>query len=331
MRPFAAPLLLALVVPSTIPSHRPVLGERPSLKVARVPLDATDPGRRRLGRLTYLGGVRLTSRDPAFGGFSALHVADDRFTLLSDGGNLVRFRMGGDWVPREVRFADLPDGPGIGFRKRDRDSEALAVDPATGTAWVAFEHHNALWRYAPGFARAPGSARPPAMARWPRGGGPEAMVRLADGRFLVIAESATPKGRRDARRVLRFAGDPVATRRPPDELAYVPPPGYDPTEVAELPDGRLLVLNRRFAIPGLFTAKLALLDLRAAKPGAIVHGAELATFAAPVQHDNFEAMAVTRENAETILWIASDDNGEFWEQSLLMKFRLDLPAVPKAP
>ena len=72
---------------------RPVLGDRPEIRAEPVLLDASDPGRVRVGALTYLGGLALTSRDPAFGGFSAMRVMGDRFTLLSDGGNIVDFRM----------------------------------------------------------------------------------------------------------------------------------------------------------------------------------------------------------------------------------------------
>ena len=58
-------------------------------------------------------------------------------------------------------------------------------------------------------------------------------------------------------------------------------------------------------------------------------GQEIATFTAPVTRDNFEALAVTQEAGATILWIASDDNLLPIQQSLLMKFRLDLPAKQK--
>jgi hypothetical protein len=110
---FALPLsvLLLLTVTASGIEPRPVLGDRPEIRAVSVPLDATDPDRRRVGALRYLGGVALTSPDSAFGGFSAMRVVGDRFTLLSDGGNLVDFRMGPDLRPHEVRFADLP-GPG---------------------------------------------------------------------------------------------------------------------------------------------------------------------------------------------------------------------------
>src|SRR4051812_40315631 len=77
-------------------------GEEPGLffdgkarmSATRVPLDSADPARVGVGALTYLGGVRLTSPQASFGGFSSMQVLGDRFTLLSDGGHIVQFRMG---------------------------------------------------------------------------------------------------------------------------------------------------------------------------------------------------------------------------------------------
>ncbi len=327
---FAVPLssLLMLTVTASGIEPRAVLGDRPEIVATPVPLDPSDPARTKLGALTYLGGLVLHSGDPAFGGFSAMRVTGDTFTLLSDGGNLVTFRMGADLRPREWRFADLP-GPGTGAIKRHRDSESLTWDPATGRAWVGFENRNAIWRYDSSLTRAERSVQPAAMADWSIAGGAEAMVRLRSGQFLVLSETARPPGRPDARILLRFASDPTEKAPPPERLAYVPPANYDPTDMAELPDGRLLILNRRLSLAGLFTARLVLLDMHAVRAGQAIRGVELARFERPVQHDNFEALAVTREGADTIVWIVSDDNGEFWEQSLLLKFRLGPRASEK--
>ena len=320
----AVPLsvLLLLTVTSSGREPRAILGDRSVMWAKPVLLDASDPARRRVGGLTYLGGLALTSPDPAFGGFSAMRVAGERFTLLSDGGNIVDFRMGPDLQPRDVRFADLP-GPGTGALKRHRDSESLAWDPQTGQAWVGFENSNAIWRYDATLAHAQRHVKPDAMADWSIAGGAEAMVRLRNGHFVVFSETARPKGLRDARIVLRFAGDPTETKGAPLSFAYVPPAGYDPTDAAELPDGRLLVLNRRLSLPGLFTAKISVIDIRGVRAGGVVRGVEIASFERPLLHDNFEALAITQEGEDTIVWIASDDNGEFWEQSLLLKFRLE--------
>ncbi len=304
---------------------RTPLGDDPVMRAMPVPLVPGEPGRTTVGRLRYLGGVRLTSPDLGFSGFSALSVAGDRFTLLSDRGNVVRFRMGKDWRPFDIRFADLAIGPGASAFKGDRDSESLTRDPATGAFWIGYESTNSIFRYDSEFRESPGRVYPRAMKRWPQNGGPESMVRLADGRFLVLGETARPRGGPiDQREILLFPSDPTQGKPEPIHLAYVPPEGYDPSDGALLPDGRLLVLVRRFALRTLFTVKIELVDIRGARAGQVLRGTEIADFSPPYQHDNFEGLAVQREGDSLAVWMISDDNEQWWQQTLLLKFRLDL-------
>jgi hypothetical protein len=326
LRPAIALLsfLILLGLPSSGREGRDTFGRVPRMTVERVAIDPRDPAHVRIDALTYLGGIRLKSPDHAFGGFSSMQIRGNRFTLLSDGGTFIRFRMGDDWQPRDLAFGDLPDGPGTGWLKADRDSESMVSDPATGRIWVGFENYNAIWRYDDGLTRAERSARPPAMRSWSSSGGPESMVRMGDGRFVVISETSRPKGSRIGREALLFAGDPTAPGTEPIRFTYMPPnERYDPSDAVELPDGRMIVLNRRFAVRDLFSVKLSLIDPRTIRPGAVVRGTEIATIAAPLLHDNYEALAVTREGDDTILWMASDDNQQFWEWSLLLKFRIE--------
>lgn len=320
----AIPLVLLLVPQWSVDPRLPLYDGTPRVTFSRVPLDAKDPTRRTVGALTYLGGIRLRSDDPAFGGFSAMHVAGDRFTMLADGGLGYSFTMGRDLVPRLGRAWEVPDGPGTGWTRSDRDSESLAIDPGSGRAWVGYEHANEIWRYAPGFTRVEANRAPRRMRDWPLNGGAEAMVRLRSGRFVVFAESERVKG--GARRALAFDRDPTDPQARSLAFAYRPPAGYSPTDAAELPDGRLLVLNRNLTLRQGFTAVVTVVDLRGMKPGALLNGREVARLAPPLIHDNFEAMAVTREGAGTIVWIASDDNPPtFFQRTLLLKFRLELP------
>lgn len=327
--PLLFSVLLLLPVSSADEYIRPMLGGSAPMRATPVALDPDDPAARRAGALVYLGGLKLESDDRAFGGFSAIDVDGDRFTLLSDAGNIVRFRMGGDLRPFALSYGDLAQGPGTGWRKWDRDSESLLRDPASGRMWIGFERFNAIWRYGPALEKAERHAQPAAMADWPVGGGPEAMVRLSRGAFVVISESARMKGGNGARVALLFALDPTEPGPPPLRFGYVPPRGYSPVDATELPDGRLLVLNRDFSPLALFTAKLTVVDLKGLAEGRIVRGREIATLAAPLLHDNFEGIAITREKGETIVWIVSDDNSQFWERSLLLKFRLTLPSEPE--
>jgi hypothetical protein len=312
-------LAVLLGVPGWAGQERlPLWGPAPQLSFQRVPLDASDPRRTRLGALTYLGGLHLTSDDVGFGGFSSMSVVGTRFLLLSDGGLTLRFNMNDDFVPRDARFGALPDGPASGWSRIDRDAEALTLHPATGQAWVAFENHNSIWRYSPGLRRAEAHHAPTAMRRWWRNGGPEAMVRLRSGRFVVIAEGAGFRKSRDTRDMLVFDGDPTDPDQRVVLRSYRPPAGFSPTGAAEMPDGRLLVLNRAVSLRDGFIAQLTLLDLTNGR------GRQLARFEAPVLHDNFEGLAVTREGRDLILWILSDDNASWGQRTLLLKFKLEL-------
>lgn len=331
MRLLLSILLVLLLVPgyATVPPA-PRLAAKGRMTVRPVMLDTHNPQRRQVGRLTWLGGVALASDDPAFGGFSSMRIAGDRFTLLSDGGNFIDFRMGKSWRIGDLHFGNLPDGPGTGWQKEDRDSESMTSDPATGQIWVGFEYYNAIWRYSAGFGHAEARARPIDMARWPKATGPESMIRLRDGHFIVFAERAHwPHDHAHAARW--FDTDPTTNPSSGFRFDYLPPKHYDPSDAVELPNGDLLVLNRRFQLPYDFTAILTIVPRAGIAPGKTVTGVPIAAFAAPLIHDNFEALAVTREGNDTIVWMASDDNQSMLERSLLLKFRLDAPETRKAP
>lgn len=273
---------------------------------------------RRVGLLEPVGGLVLSGDAPAFGGFSAMVVRNGRATLLSDGGNIVSFAIRRGEV-RDLRAGFLPGGPGTGWRKWDRDSESLAVDPATGRLWVGFERANAIWRYAPGFTRAEAWQRPAEMRRWSTNSGPESLVRFADGSFLTIAERASRKRPREA---VLFAGDPAEAGTRAVRFSYRPPTGYDPSDAVELPGGDVLVLNRRYRPPLRFAAKLALVPRAAIRADAVVTGREVATLRWPVLGENAEGLAVTRERGRTMLWIVTDNDSMWLRRTLLLKFRL---------
>lgn len=324
MRIVSSVLLLLLFLPSYSGEARLTFWPtRFDVRAEPVDLDWRNPARKQLGALTYLGGVRLTSSVHGFGGFSAMRVVGDRFTLVSDGGNFVRFRLDRDWRIHDVDSGALVAGPGSGWSKLDRDTESLTHDPATGTVWVGYEYTNQIWRYDAALRRGRG-VKPRGMAWWPGNGGAESLVRLRDGSFLVFAETVrgAVKGTRQA---LWFPTDPLRSPEHGFRFSYRAPLKFAPTDAAELPDGRILLLNRRASFAAGFTAALTIIDRSAIRAKAIVTGREIARFAAPVLHDNFEALAVTREGDDTILWIASDDNQLALQRSLLLKFRLNDP------
>ncbi|UVO55363.1 esterase-like activity of phytase family protein [Sphingomonas sp. SUN039] len=302
-------------------SLSPVVHEDVTIVSTPVTLQPDDPARTRAGQLTLLAGWKLTSRSHQFGSWSALSIDGDRITAIGDYGSVLRFRLTSFGRAVEARIDPLPGGCGRQDDKRQRDSESLSRDRSGW--WIGYEVDNRLCKVTPDFTRTLSLVRPPAMAKWNRVNGAEAMVRLNDGRLLVFAEDA-PKGMA-LRPLLVFSGDPDSPATPVVARSYIPPAGYSPTDAAQLPDGRVLVLNRRFGIAERFTSVLTVFDPAVLDSAAPVASTPVAVLAPPTLHDNFEGLAVTVEDGRPIVWMISDDNFMSWQGTYLLKFALDPP------
>lgn len=283
-----------------------------------VRLAADDPGRRDVGRLHFLGGWQLTSPDPRLGGLSGLRIEGDQAIAVSDAGMVVSFPLPGASAAPRVRFQPVLEGPGPERRRTTRDTEGIWTEG--NQIWLSFERQNAVWRYDRATLRAQAHAQPAPMRDWKGNSGPETLVRLADGRFLVIEEGWDDPVPYTA--AILFGGDAAVPGTPWMRLRYRRPPGYRPTDAAPLPDGRLLILNRSFT--GLrLSAKLVIADVRGLRPGGDLNGQDVATLAAPLVVDNMEGVAVTQEAGRTIVWLVSDDDFmRLFRRTLLLKFEL---------
>lgn len=291
------------------------------IEAKAISFNRQDPHARFLGPLRYLGGWSLTSSHEAFGGLSSLRVTGEGdIEALSDTGELFFFRAGLE--QGQALLMPLPALPEEREAPKWKwDTESQTTDPKSGRHWVGFELTQRICRYSPGFRKVEACVEPEAMADWPPTTGIESMQRLPDGRFLAIAEWASgPYGVTEA---LLFSGDPTdPATPPPSRLRYQPPEGYLPTDLLWLGEGRMLVMNRRVTLFEGFTGVLTLVDAGDLREGQMLRGPIVARFAAPYPHDNFEALALSREDGQHILWIASDDNHMFFQRTLLLKFAL---------
>lgn len=305
---------------STTHDLTPVMAEPAQIRAEPVALYPAEPGRRQLGPLTYLGGWQLTSDNPAFGGLSSLNVEGNRVTALSDAGGLVQFRIGRFGHISQARIFPVPAGCGGSREKTGRDTESFAHDPASGRWWLGFEWRNVICRTNEDFGKGERVIQPPEMSRWSHTKGAETLLRLRIGRFLVIAEGAPGGG--PIRPAILFGGDPTNPRTLRSKLGYLPPEGFSPTDATELPDGRILILNRGFTPFSLFTACLTIVDPGTIRMGAVVRGRVIARFQSPAISENFEGIASGTENGRTVVWLISDDNFASWQRTLLLKFAL---------
>ena len=304
----------------------PAIPERPRLWSKPVLLDEERPALRRVGSLIFQGGWSLESDDPRFGGISAMTVENGNVLALSDTGIVFGFDVPAGRQAQRLNVRQLLEGPGPPTTKLNRDTEAMVARGPD--MWVAFERSNVVWRYRRDTLTTSAASAPAAMEDWSANSGSEGMVRLADGRFLILSERMRQDGTSEA---LLFEGDPALAGTKSMRLSYRPPAGYRITDAAALPGGGLLFLNRRWGYLDGFSASLTFLAEPRLDEGSVLAGEEIARIGTPLISDNFEALSVTQEGGKTILWIASDNNFLALQRTLLLKFVLVRPQPRRTP
>jgi len=322
--------LLAVLGPVAAQAPLPAEGVR-AVEVRATPVagfDVRDESLRRFGKLEFRGGLVLTSPDKDFGGLSAMHIAPDgrAFVAATDRGNWFRAEItyAGE---RPAAIAKAEMAPMLGgdgrplARRRWYDTESMAADG--GTLYVGIERVNRIVRFNYGkhglTARAAPVALPAAVGKLPNNKGIEGLAFVPRGRPLGGTLIAF------AERALDAAGDHTAF------LIGGPSPGsftlrrhrdFDVSDAALIPDGDLLVLERRFTWVEGVGIRIRRVPLTHIRPGAAVEGEILLTADMGYQIDNMEALAVHRAAGATILTLMSDDNFSAIQRTLLLQFSL---------
>lgn len=254
--------------------------------------------------LRLAGAWKLTSTDPRFGGVSALAIDHGGFLALTDSGVLIRFSPPGRRGP--TRIGELPDGPGSGGFKRNRDSEALLRDPA-GRGWrVAFENHHELWLYDQDFRRA---LQRIALGKrgWRANRGVEGIA--ADGDSLLLF----PEPGQSLLRVTGFRARAMSIANARGRIS----------DVTALSGGQYIAVERRLTPLGF---RNALVTLEKVGSG-YRFGRRIALPLSPL--DNVEAITVERlAHDKRRLWLMTDDNFQPPLRTLLIA--LEMPAEDRA-
>lgn len=323
MRRLSALLLLLACLPGTFLRDPPIVADdaAPVIRTALAIPAATTIGPFRLTEAWL-----LTSRHRRFGGYSGLVAQPDGSLLaLGDGADWLRIGPGNALTIGILPHKSLPPDYG-------RDSEGLTRDPATGKLWIAWEKVNAISRH--GFLmKEEVLVRPAAMRGWPENTGPESLLQLADGRFVVLSESRLDGSGRHAG--VLFPGDPTAGAEG-KPFVFEGIEDYRPTDMAQLPDGRVLVLLRRvvWPLPLRFSIRIALADPAELAPGKPWRAQEIAAIDPPLPTDNYEGMAITPSGPgkapdKADVWLISDENASQFQRVLLLRLELDLADLPR--
>ena len=304
-RRFLALLLVAIAMTTWL---RADVASRYSLDISIARLEPTTHS---AGDFRVAGLWQLQALTESFGGYSALTVQGPLVRLFSDQG----------WLLTIAR-PDRPNPSAMGPQLRQLyptsrpliellDIESATFDRASGRYWVGYENRATIYRYSL-TGEPERSVEPAYAANWGDNSGIEAMVRLADGRFVVLKESGGLG--------FLYPGDPTEGAEPlPFRITW--PSSYDPVDMAELPDGRVLILLRRLVwrIP-VFESRLVLADpaeIAADTPWPVTPLLQLESL---LPRDNYEGLAVEEQaDGSVMLWLASDNNRSALQRSLLAK------------
>ena len=285
---------------------------------------------RRFGKLEFRGGLQLTSPSKAFGGLSSLIMERDgsHFLSATDNGRWLRGRITySGSAPSGIVDAEMAPMLGAdGKRLAARgwwDTESLAKDDA-GNVYVGIERVHRVVKFdfgKNGFrARGVPIAVPPEFKSMPLNQSIEALAVAPQshplaGSLIVISEADL-----DAAGNIKawLLGGPS-----PGAFAVKRTDDFDVTDCALLPDGDLLILERRISWLRGPAARIRRIAAGAVRPGAIVDGEQLLYADVKQQFDNFEGLGVHRTaKGETVLTIISDDNFSALQRTLLMQFTL---------
>jgi len=314
-------LILALAPGTWLRSALPVRSKVPDMQLVALPMPPARALAPFLGPFRLEGIWLMTGTYAYFGGYSALlRDGAGHFTAFSDRGTFLHFAMPGQ-PPFPPIVGETVDA--AGNQDDNFDTEAVTSDPATGTVWTAWETTNLVIRH-DAQGRETGRVKPPAMAHWPVNKGAEAIVRLADGRFVFLCECFEDWSRAIHPSLL-FAGDPVADSRAAS-FRFAAVPEFRPVDMAQLPDGRVLVLLRRLVwpMPPRFAGALAIADPARIVPGQVWRARPVAWLASSLPIDNFEGMAIEpRPDGRIDVWLIADDNSAVTQRTLLWKLAVD--------
>lgn len=282
------------------------------------------------GSLEFLGGLEMVSSKALFGSLSSIRFRQDEkhFVVVLDTGQWLTGSIERDAKGRLSGLADVEITPmknraGRSFEgKGHMDAEGVALDG--GRVLVSFEQDHRVDVYPdPGFADSRAIDSLPILI--PRN-------MLSDNRgieTITVAPASSPlQGGvviitersldSDGNRLAAILSGPLKGR-----FSVERDGSFDVTDGAFLPNGDLLLLERRFNMAegiGMRIRRIKGTDIR---PGAAVSGELLLEGNFNSQIDNMEGLDTFQAaDGTTHIILVSDDNHSILQRNLMLEFRL---------
>lgn len=265
----------------------------------------------------FVGSYVWSMRDEAFGGFSAIEVAEGgrSFVVVGDKAIYINGQFERDGAGSISGVASGPIRPLIGGKSgkpltgRRADSEGLAIAPS-GEAFVSFEQRVRVARFDLQSGAVHDIGGHPAFASLPKNAALEALAVGPGPTLYALPEGSTAPDLP----VYRWQGDTWD-----DDLSLPRRGRFVPVASDIGPDGRLYLLERDFRGLGGFSSRLRRFDL--APDG--LHG-EVTLFETPFGlHDNLEGLSIWRDKAGQLrATMISDDNFVVVLNTQIVEYRL---------
>lgn len=298
-----------------------------SFVAKKIRLHHLDPSITTVGKLTFLGGLHLKSKDKRFGGISGMMVSPN-------GKNLLAVSDRGYWIQSDILYTKEGHLDGLAnvktkkilttkTKKYDYDAEGMTVNSMQGIV-VSFEFNHNLsyyplksdYDFESIFNAYPKRMKVPSSLRGlPQNLGIEAITTLKDGRILAISEGTGEEATAKAW---------VLTDAQSSELKYALKDKFRPTDITKLPNGDLLLLERKLTLHSGFVSQLRKIKRSSIKAGETLTGEIIATLGYPYNVDNMEALTARRnDKGETIIYLISDNNYNKIQRTLMLMFKLN--------
>lgn len=285
---------------------------------------------KRFGKLEFMGGIEMSSTNALLGAISSIRFRPDRksFLAVMDTGHWVEGEVARDAGGRLAGVSDLTVTSMIDANGRTEqakgimDSEGVAL--RDGQVLASYEVVNRVEAYPdPGFAQSRPIASLPIRVPSESLRGNRGLETVAvspkesplAGGAVVVSELSFDKAGH------LYAAVLDGPRK--GKFGVVQKDPFAVTDGAFLPNGDLLLLERRFSFAEGIGMQIRRIPGDAIRPGAVVDGEVILQADMGYQIDNMEGLDVVVQPGGDIRVITvSDDNHSILERNLMLEFRL---------
>jgi len=320
---------VALLTTSTVLPIHADDDEPLQIKSRLIPNFRVGSDQTRFGEFEFVGGIELSSSSQALGAMSAIRLADDRSRFLGVmdtgfwyAGRFVRDANGVLTGVTDFSVSPILGADGAGSDEKWRfDAEGLAL--RGDEVLVSFERLSRVDIYP---AKAPAGSRPVGtlplqipLQEFRSNRGLEALTVAPEASPLAGAVIAVSEKSLDA------SGNIYAAilSGPSKGVFFVKRHApYDITDGDFLPNGDLLLLERRFSIAEGVGMRIRRIDGSRLGVGNLVDGPVILEADFGDQIDNMEGLDVTTDpQGQIFVTLVSDDNHSILQRNLVLEFR----------